>query len=167
MFLRFVIVLLLGAPSLAMAATIMVFGDSLSSAYGLQRDQGWTTLMERRLAEKTLDYKVANASISGETTAGGLRRIQGALREHHPAVLILDEATSNLDPETEAQLQEAVNRLSYRRTVLVIAHRLSTIRNAQRIVVLTDNGIEEQGTHEELIALDGAYASLCNMQLRI
>ena len=89
MFVRFVIVLLLGAPSLAMAATIMVFGDSLSSAYGLQRDQGWTTLMERRLAEKKLDYKVANASISGETTYGGRNRIEAALKTHRPSIVII------------------------------------------------------------------------------
>jgi len=57
--------------------------------------------------------------------------------------------------------------LTEERTMLVIAHRLSTVRNAQRIVVLTDNGIDEQGTHEELIAMDRTYANLYNMQVRI
>jgi ATP-binding cassette, subfamily B, bacterial len=57
--------------------------------------------------------------------------------------------------------------LTNNRTTLVIAHRLSTIRNAQRIVVLTDNGIDEQGTHDELIAFGGTYANLYNMQLKI
>jgi ATP-binding cassette subfamily B protein len=60
-----------------------------------------------------------------------------------------------------------LEQLTDNRTTLVIAHRLSTVRNAQRIVVLTDNGIDEQGTHEELIALGGTYANLYNMQLKI
>jgi ATP-binding cassette subfamily B protein len=60
-----------------------------------------------------------------------------------------------------------LEKLTDNRTTLVIAHRLSTVRNAQRIVVLTDNGIDEQGTHEELIALDGVYANLYNVQLKI
>lgn len=85
----------------------------------------------------------------------------------NPPILILDEATSSLDNESEKSVRESLEQLSNNRTTLVIAHRLSTIRNAQRIVVLTDKGIDEQGTHEELIALEGAYASLYNMQLKL
>lgn len=84
-----------------------------------------------------------------------------------PPILIFDEATSALDNESEKAVQESLEKLSDNRTTIVIAHRLSTVRNAQRIIVLTDNGIEEQGTHEELIALNGAYAQLYNVQLRI
>jgi ATP-binding cassette subfamily B protein len=84
-----------------------------------------------------------------------------------PPIIIFDEATSSLDNESEKAVQESLEKLSDNRTMLVIAHRLSTIRNAQRIVVLTDNGIEEQGTHEELIAMNGSYASLYNLQLEI
>ena len=84
-----------------------------------------------------------------------------------PPILIFDEATSALDNESEQAIRESLERLARQRTTLVIAHRLSTIRNAQRIVVLTDNGIEEQGTHEELIAKGGAYAGLYNMALTI
>jgi ATP-binding cassette subfamily B protein len=84
-----------------------------------------------------------------------------------PPILIFDEATSSLDNESERAVQNSLERLMKNRTTLVIAHRLSTIRNAQRILVLTDNGIEEQGTHDELIALDGAYAKLYNIQLRM
>lgn len=85
----------------------------------------------------------------------------------NPPIIIFDEATSALDNESEKAVQESLERLIKNRTTLVIAHRLSTIRNAQRILVLTDSGIEEQGSHDELIALDGIYANLYNMQLRI
>jgi ATP-binding cassette, subfamily B, bacterial len=85
----------------------------------------------------------------------------------NPAVIIFDEATSALDNESEKAVQDSLEKLSDNRTTIVIAHRLSTVRNAQRIIVLTDNGIEEQGTHEELIALNGAYANLYNVQLRM
>jgi ATP-binding cassette subfamily B protein len=84
-----------------------------------------------------------------------------------PPIIIFDEATSALDNESEKAVRESLEKLTNNRTTLVIAHRLSTVRNAQRILVLTDNGIEEQGTHEELIALGGTYANLYNMQLRI
>ena len=84
-----------------------------------------------------------------------------------PPVIIFDEATSALDNESEKAVQDSLEKLTNNRTTLVIAHRLSTVRNAQRIVVLTDSGIDEQGTHEELIAWDGAYANLYNMHLRI
>jgi ATP-binding cassette, subfamily B, bacterial len=85
----------------------------------------------------------------------------------NPPVIIFDEATSALDNESEKAVRESLETLTNNRTTLVIAHRLSTVRNAQRIVVLTDNGIDEQGSHEVLIALDGAYANLYNMQLEM
>jgi ATP-binding cassette subfamily B protein len=82
----------------------------------------------------------------------------------NPPVLIFDEATSSLDNESERFVQDSLEELSKHRTTFVIAHRLSTIRNAKRILVLTDQGIEEQGTHQELMTLDGTYARLYNMQ---
>jgi ATP-binding cassette, subfamily B, bacterial len=85
----------------------------------------------------------------------------------NPPIIIFDEATSALDNESERAVRESMELLSNNRTTLVIAHRLSTIRNAKRIVVLNHNGIDEQGTHDELIAMDGTYASLYNMQLTI
>lgn len=84
-----------------------------------------------------------------------------------PPIIIFDEATSSLDNESERAVQDSLEKLTVNRTTLVIAHRLSTVRHAQRILVLTDNGIEEQGTHDELIALNGTYANLYNMQLRM
>lgn len=84
-----------------------------------------------------------------------------------PPIIIFDEATSALDNESEKAVRDSLEKLTLNRTTVVIAHRLSTVRNAQRIIVLTDKGIDEQGTHEELIALNGTYANLYNMQLRI
>ncbi len=81
-----------------------------------------------------------------------------------PPVLIFDEATSSLDSESEKVVQDSLEDLARDRTTFVIAHRLSTIRNARRIVVLSDQGIEEQGTHEALMARNGAYARLYNTQ---
>ena len=85
----------------------------------------------------------------------------------NPPILIFDEATSALDNESEKAVQDSLEKLANNRTTLVIAHRLSTIRNARRIVVLSNTGIAEQGTHAELIALNGVYANLYNMQSRI
>ncbi|WP_088154943.1 ABC transporter ATP-binding protein [Inquilinus limosus] len=81
-----------------------------------------------------------------------------------PAVLIFDEATSALDNESERAVQAALLDLARDRTTLVIAHRLSTVRHADRILVLTDQGIVEQGTHEQLLAAGGAYAGLYRVQ---
>jgi len=82
-----------------------------------------------------------------------------------PPFVVLDEATSALDTITENSIQEALDSLGSERTVLVIAHRLGTIRNADNIVVLKDGQVEEQGTHDELLELNGMYADMWNMQL--
>ncbi|NLM48390.1 MAG: ABC transporter ATP-binding protein [Epulopiscium sp.] len=84
----------------------------------------------------------------------------------NPPILIFDEATSALDNESEKVVQESLEKLARNRTTFVIAHRLSTIKNAQRIVVLTEEDITEEGTHEELLALNGLYAQLYNMQFQ-
>lgn len=82
----------------------------------------------------------------------------------NPPILIFDEATSALDNESEKVVQDSLEKLAENRTTFVIAHRLSTIRNAQRILVLTDNGIAESGTHQQLLDQDGIYKKLYNMQ---
>ncbi len=85
----------------------------------------------------------------------------------NPPLIIFDEATSAPDNESEKAVQASLEMLAANRTTLVIAHRLSTIRKAQRIVVLSDTGISEQGTHEELLARHGVYAHLYNVQSKI
>lgn len=82
----------------------------------------------------------------------------------NPPILIFDEATSSLDNESEKVVQESLEKLSRDRTTIVIAHRLSTIRNAGKILVLTETGIEEEGTHQELLEKNGVYAKLYSLQ---
>jgi ATP-binding cassette subfamily B protein len=85
----------------------------------------------------------------------------------NPPILILDEATSALDSVTEARIQSAFDELARGRTTLIIAHRLSTIRSANRIIVVDENHILEEGTHQELLEKGGEYAQLYNAQKRV
>jgi ATP-binding cassette, subfamily B, bacterial MsbA len=101
----------------------------------------------------------------GKLSGGQKQRLSIARAIHkNPPILILDEATSALDTRSEVLVQEAINRLMKHRTSLVIAHRLSTIRQANRILVIQNGRIAEQGTHDELMALGGVYKSLVDMQ---
>ncbi len=85
---------------------------------------------------------------------------------HDPSILILDEATASVDPFTEAQIQEGLDVVMSHRTSIVIAHRLSTVRHADRIIVLKEGRIIEEGNHDVLLARGGHYAELYNTYFR-
>ncbi|MEN9946325.1 MAG: lipid export permease/ATP-binding protein MsbA, partial [Pseudomonadota bacterium] len=105
---------------------------------------------------------------NGTRLSGGQKQrlaIARALLKNSP-ILILDEATSALDNQSEKLVQEALDRLMTNRTTLVIAHRLSTIQYADKIVVMQQGKIVETGQHDELLAQDGVYASLYNIQFK-
>jgi ATP-binding cassette subfamily B multidrug efflux pump len=103
----------------------------------------------------------------GTNLSGGQKQLlafaRAAIRE--PGILVLDEATANLDVGTEALIQEALDNLLEDRTAIIIAHRLSTIRNVDRILVLKQGELVEQGSHETLLAQGGLYASLYKLQM--
>ena len=103
----------------------------------------------------------------GANLSGGQKQLlafaRAAIRD--PDILILDEATANLDVGTEVLIQEALERLLVNRTAIIIAHRLSTIRNVDRILVLKQGQLMEQGSHEQLIRLGGLYSSLYKLQM--
>jgi len=124
-------------------AQIMDFIDSL--------DDGWETMVGDR------GLKLSG----GEKQRAAIARC--LLKD--PPFVLLDEATSALDTITENSVQEALDRLGEERTVLVIAHRLGTIRRADNIIVLRDGQVAEQGTHDELLELNGVYSDMWNMQL--
>jgi ATP-binding cassette subfamily B multidrug efflux pump len=110
------------------------------------------------------DYNVMER---GSTLSLGQRQLLSFIRAllYNPSILILDEATSSIDTESEVLIQHAIDKLIAGRTSIVIAHRLSTIRKADKIIVMDKGELKETGTHEELLAKDGFYANLHNMQL--
>ena len=118
--------------------------------------------MERTSSSNACQTATTPRSERGGQLSAGQRQLVAFARAAaaDPRILILDEATSNVDVRTEAQIERGLRRLLAGRTALVIAHRLSTIRGAGRIVVLDRSRIVEQGTHDELIEAGGAYAEL-------
>jgi ATP-binding cassette subfamily B protein len=104
----------------------------------------------------------------GATLSAGERQLLSFARAlvRDPAILVLDEATANIDTETEALIQDALKRLTRGRTTLVVAHRLSTIQNADKIIVIHKGRVREIGTHQELLAKRGIYYQLYLLQYK-
>ena len=104
----------------------------------------------------------------GNNLSTGQRQLLAFARTlaHEPHILVLDEATSSVDTETEALIQDAIRKLMAGRTSIVIAHRLSTVQNADRIVVMHHGEIRETGTHRELLELRGLYYRLYQLQYK-
>jgi len=154
---------------------VVLFDDTIANniAYGALTDSPRTAVEAAAEAAYVADFVAelpdgldSRVGERGTLLSGGQRQriaIARALLKDAP-VLILDEATSALDTESERRIQGALEKLMEGRTTLVIAHRLSTVENADRIIVLKEGAVVEQGTHQELLAKDGVYSGLYRMQ---
>jgi len=140
-----------GCPTATEEQLIQASKDAQILGFVESLDDGWETMVGDR------GLKLSG----GEKQRAAIARC--LLKD--PPFVLLDEATSALDTITEKSVQEALDRLGEDRTVLVIAHRLGTIRNADNIIVLREGVVAEQGSHDELMALNGVYAEMWNMQL--
>ena len=154
---------------------VVLFNDTIRNnlAYGQLREHSEEEIRAAAEAAYVLEFvdempEGFNTLVGdrGVLLSGGQRQriaIGRALLKNAP-VLILDEATSSLDTQSERRIQEALNELMKNRTTLVIAHRLSTVERADHIIVLDNGHVVESGTHQELLGHDGQYASLYRMQ---
>jgi subfamily B ATP-binding cassette protein MsbA len=152
----------------------ILFNDSIEANIALGMENATTQQIENaaRIAnahdyikQKESGYQTNIGDRGGKLSGGERQRLTIARAVlKNPPILILDEATSSLDTESERLVQDAINRMMQNRTSIVIAHRLSTIRNADEIVVLQKGRIAERGTHAQLLASAGIYKKLVDMQ---
>lgn len=153
---------------------VFLFSGTLREniAYGrldASEEEIWQAVRRAHLEDLVNGYPDGLNTVIGERgvkLSGGQKQRLSIARMFlkNPSILILDEATSALDTETEATIQKSLQELSEGRTTLVIAHRLATIKDADRIVVVTKEGIAEQGHHKELLASGGMYQRLHQAQ---
>lgn len=155
-----------------MTQDVILFNDTVRAniAYGnpSASEEDIRSAAKAALVEDFVGDYNAMIGERGLRLSGGERQrlsIARGLLKNAP-ILILDEATSSLDAESEALVQQALHNLMEGRTTIVIAHRLSTIRRADRIIVLADGRIKESGTHEELVVRRGLYWKLYNLQFQ-
>jgi ABC-type multidrug transport system fused ATPase/permease subunit len=149
---------------------VFIFGGTLMDNISLGQDKISREGIERAAQQANAHWFIQRLpdgmsqeiSEGGSTLSAGERQLLSFARAlaYDPKVLILDEATSSVDPETERFIQEAISRITQKRTTLVIAHRLSTVQQADRILVMHRGQLCEQGTHKELMALGGIYYKL-------
>ena len=143
-----------GLPEASLGAVIAAAKAANAHDFICRLGQGYDTVVGER----------------GHTLSGGERQRISIARAilHDPRILILDEATSSVDTETEREIQEALERLIAGRTVFAIAHRLSTLRRASRLFVLEEGRLAESGTHRELLGIpNGIYRKLYELQLQL
>lgn len=156
---------------------VFLFSDSIRSNISLNNPEVTEAMIlhaadlvgARKFIEKLpgkLDYNVMER---GATLSVGQRQLLSFIRAmvYDPRILVLDEATSSVDHETEEMIQEAIEHMMSGRTSIVIAHRLSTIQKANKIIVLDKGEIKEAGSHEELLNLNGYYSQLYQMQFKV
>ena len=131
-------------------STRAVIEDALKTSYAKEFVDGLPGKINELVMER------------GSTLSAGQRQLLSFARAvaHNPSVIVLDEATANIDTQTEVLIQKAIENMAKNRTTLIIAHRLSTIRNADKIIVLKKGEIVETGSHAELMEKDGYYKEM-------